>query len=161
MSGLWSIIKGAWSTHTWIFFGICCAMFALWLFVYQTMKKYTLVFASIIMIILAASSYELSIGSVHDSAHLTVLNNIIGVFEGWALIWTLYVIGQMMIINFDISRKSQNICFFIAAIVLIILRVLSPHLNGHINIVNLIGFLIMSIILLIICFMAQKNSLFT
>jgi hypothetical protein len=77
-AGLYAIIVGAWSTMTWYYYIAATFFFGLYLFVYQTAKEYTLLFSSILMILVAAACYFLSIGTVHDSAHLTVLTNLVG-----------------------------------------------------------------------------------
>ena len=160
-SGLYAVIAGAWSNMTWYYFGGASLFFGIYLWVYQTGKDYTLLLSSILMILVAAACYLLSVGTFHDSHNLVILANIVGVAEGWALIWALYVLGQLMIYKFDMSRKSQNIFFFIAAIVLIIIRILSPSFNGKISIVHFIGFLLMTVILLILMFTEQRKSFFT
>ena len=81
--------------------------------------------------------------------------------EGWGLIWALYVIGQVFVYKFDMSRSSQNITFFISAVVLIIIRVFSPHFNAHIKLLDFLGFLIVTIGLLILMFTEQRKSFWT
>ena len=161
VAGLYAIIVGAWSSQTWYFFAASCFFFGIFLWVYQTAKEYTLLFSSILMILVAVACYLLASGSAHDSPKRLILTNLVGAAEGWAWIWALYVIGQVFIYKFNMSRKSQNISFFIAAIVLILVRLFMPAFNGHVKIVDFIGFLIMTIALLILMFTEQRKSVFT
>lgn len=160
-SGLYSIIVGAWSTHTWYYSGASCLSLGIYFYVYQTGKDFTLLLSSVLMILTTVACYLLSLHTVHDSHHLVILTNIVGAAEAWALIWTLYVLGQFFIYKLDMSRKTQNILFFISVIVLIIVRILSPSFNGKVQITDFIGYLIMAIVLLFFMFDSQRKSLFT
>lgn len=77
-SGLYSIIVGAWSHMTWYYFGAACIFFALFLWMYQTGYNLTLLFSTLFMVLVAASCYLLSIGTIKDSSSRVILTNIVG-----------------------------------------------------------------------------------
>ena len=77
-AGIYSIVAGGWSTTTWYFYAAACIFLGCYFWVYQTGKDFTLLFSSVLMILVLAASYMLSTHTVHDSSKLVILTNLVG-----------------------------------------------------------------------------------
>ena len=154
---MYAALDKTWSIHTWYIYAACNLLFAFFIYVYQTTYRQTLLFATILMFILLGVIVFLSYHSYSNTPHLIILNNLLSAEEGWALVWSLYTFSQLLVYKFDVSRKTQNILFFILLAVIVGLRIWkSPYAFD-----NLIGYFVVIVALVMLMFMSQKDSFFT
>jgi hypothetical protein len=111
--GLYSVIEDFRGLHEWIHYAIFNLLFAAFIFAYQTSKDTSLIVSCILMECLAVGSYWL----FYQTSHNWMIHILAGAVEGWTNIWFLHVLGQVMVYECDLSRKFQNVCFFVAGIV--------------------------------------------
>ena len=120
-------------------------------------SRYYLVLAAVFIVIFAILTGLLGAGVASNSNHYWILINLVEAVEGFGLNWALYVIGQTLVHDCSLSRKTQTILFFIVAIILVILRLLSTNFQ----MLYMIGYLVSTIGLLLLMFEHQRRSLFT
>jgi hypothetical protein len=158
IAGIMALFEGSWTYQTWIYYGIGNIMLAGYIYIMSTKAtKYYLALAAVFIVIFAALAGVLGEGVFSNSNHYFILINIVEAVEGFSLIWALYVLGQVMVHDCDMSRKTQTVIFFIVAILLVIFRLYTTHFR----MLYMIGYLIATIGLLFIMFDHQRRSIFT
>jgi len=158
IAGVLALFEGSWTYSTWIYYGIGNLMLAAYIYVMSAQAtKYYLVLATVFIVIFAVIAGVLGEGVFSNSRHYFILINVVEAIEGFGLIWALFVIGQVMVHSCDMSRKTQTVLFFIVAIILVILRLLSTNFR----MLYMIGYLVATIGLLLLMFDHQRRSIFT
>lgn len=158
VSGVIALFDGSWSQNTWIYYGVANLMFAGYIYVMSAKAgKYYLVFSAIFMVAFAGLTGVLGEAVISESSNYLILINLVEAVEGFGLIWSLFVLGQVAVYSCDMNRKTQTVLFFIVAIVLVVLRLWTTHFR----MLEMIGYLLVTIGLLILMFKYQRESLFT
>lgn len=80
-----------------------------------------------------------------------------GVVEAWAIIWALYVLGQLMVYECNMSHQIQTICFFVVAITIFIL-IAFWHVHRHASWSDMTGYIISGCVLLALMFFRNFNQ---
>jgi hypothetical protein len=115
--GLYAAIEHLWGSHPWIYYAVFNLLLAGFIFIHQTTNSLSLIISCILMGFLAFGSYWL----FHETSQNWIVHVLVGAVEAWALLWFLYVLGQVMVYECGLSRKLQNVCFFITALVVMVL----------------------------------------
>jgi uncharacterized membrane protein (DUF485 family) len=159
--GVFALFDDSWTDRTWFYYAICNLLVAAFIYVYQLIKRYVLYLCTIMIMLVAVDCALFAHSATRDSSRLDLVINLVGAVEGWAVVWAMYVFGQLMVYNWDISRKSQNYCFFILAVIVVVLWTVGKKLNSPANWLNFLGFWIVSLSLLALMFVRQKGSFWT
>lgn len=101
--GFFAAVDWRWGSRAWLLYAICNLLMAAFIFAYQSAKRLSLIFSSIIMVGLGITFYWFFRRLAIDGSGETVLN-FVGVVEAWALIWALYVLGQLMVYECNMNR---------------------------------------------------------
>lgn len=154
--GVFATIDSLWGERTWLYYAIFNLLLAAFIFAYQTAKGYSLMLSCIIMTFLAIVAYCFLSRVAYDGKNILILS-VAGAIEAWAILWFIYVIGQVMVYDCNMDRKGQSICFFITSIIFLTI-VAFWHIRDHGSWSGLIGFIASGIILLIFVFFRHYNS---
>jgi hypothetical protein len=160
--GIYGLFTGSWGNATWIYYSVCNFLLGAFVFVYYHINhRYILIFSVVIMVCLAIEVELLAHSVANSNPSLDLLISLVGAVVGWAYIWTLYVIGQMMVYDCSVSRKSQTICFFVAALIVIVLEIIGKRYSTGSNWLSFIGFIVTTIALTVLMYLRQEKSCWT
>ena len=154
--GVFALYLGVWSTNIWWKYGLINLLLTAFISTYQSEGGYNLVVSTILLIPTMVFSIMLASGINLTTPYHPVLN-LSGIIEAWSLIWSVYVLNQILFYSFRMSQRKQNKCFFISTISLVVLMTVIKKVLMGMNYINLAGFVLASFALIGLMYLRQRE----
>ncbi len=107
-----------WTAYAWILYAVANLLIALYLFLYQTAKRFTLFLTALVSVALAVTMQWLFIETADLKTDIEdlIIRNLVGAVLAWSIVYALITVGQVMVHELGLNKKCQTVFFYIAAI---------------------------------------------